>query len=133
MLYRRVCALVAALMPLVLAYAQSPLNEITRRAQQEASPIDPKTKPPPSPKKLPADVKKNGTTAANNARPRTLCIKEWIDSDCQAVCGSGPTKFAPPPSPGYRASGNDRAYILLEPKVYQVGTTEITIMIPTAL
>lgn len=50
-----------------------------------------------------------------------------VDTDCKGRCID---RLTTPPSPGVRPSGNNRAFVLLEPMVYQVGTTSKTITVP---
>lgn len=53
------------------------------------------------------------------------------DHFCVEFCNTlPPSRLYAPGSPGVRPSGNNRAFILLEPMEYQVGTTEAVITIP---
>lgn len=57
-----------------------------------------------------------------------LFPKGTINGSCVLKCRD--VQRASPPSPGVRPSGNNRAFILLEPMTYVVGTTGIRITVP---
>ena len=51
-----------------------------------------------------------------------------VDRSCVSECRE--EKGAVPPSPGVRPSGNNRAFVLLEPMIYEVGSSGSVIKVP---
>ncbi len=51
-----------------------------------------------------------------------------FNGSCVERCRGG--VLAAPPSPGVRPSGNNRAFVLLEPMTYQIGDTRASITVP---
>lgn len=50
---------------------------------------------------------------------------------CSQHCEKMPDPYKyDPPSPGVRPSGNNRAFVLLEPLIYKIGTSNIQLVVP---